>query len=170
MNGFRAMAQGAAALLLAAFAGTPADAAVAESAVGCVAVETATGEAVFRVEIARTPAQQAQGLMWRDQLQPDFGMLFLYDTPRPVSFWMKNTFLPLDILFVRPDGRIHRIARDTEPLSLDGIPSGAPVVAVLEIVGGTSDRLGIRPGSRVYHPEIRGSGADAPDLAAGCRR
>lgn len=90
--------------------------------------------------------------MHRQSLAPDRGMIFPYDPPRPASFWMKNTLIPLDLIFVRPDGTIGSIAANAVPLSLDPIPSGEPVTAVLEIAGGRSAELGIRPGDKVSWP------------------
>lgn len=106
----------------------------------------------FRVEIAETPAQQARGLMFRTEVATDAGMLFDYGSPRPVTMWMKNTLVPLDMLFIDADGAVVRIERWTTPLSLDSISSGAPVVAVLELRGGAADRLGLAAGDRVSHP------------------
>jgi uncharacterized membrane protein (UPF0127 family) len=103
----------------------------------------------FTVEVARTPQQQATGLMHRDSLAPDRGMIFPYDPPQPASFWMKNTLIPLDIIFIRPDGTIARIAANTTPMSLEPIPSLEPVSAVLEIAGGRSAELGLSEGDRV---------------------
>ena len=103
----------------------------------------------FTAEVARTPEQQAQGLMHRQSLAPDRGMLFPYAPPQPASFWMKNTLIPLDIIFIRPDGTIARIAEQTVPLSLEPVPSLEPVSAVLEIAGGRAAELGIKPGDRV---------------------
>jgi uncharacterized protein len=82
----------------------------------------------------------------------DQGMLFDFGHIEPVSMWMQNTYLPLDMLFIRPDGTIARIAANTEPLSTRTIPSGEPVLAVLELNAGTAARLGIRPGDRIEHP------------------
>ena len=104
------------------------------------------------MEIARTPEEQATGLMNRGELAPDRGMIFPYDPPRDASFWMKNTLIPLDMIFIRPDGTIARIAENTVPLSLDPVASLEPVAAVLEIAGGRSAELGIRPGDRVTWP------------------
>lgn len=103
----------------------------------------------FIVEVARTPEQQAQGLMFRQSLAPDRGMIFPYEAAQPASFWMKNTLIPLDIIFIRPDGTIARIAENTVPLSLDPIPSLEPVSAVLELAGGRARALGISEGDKV---------------------
>jgi uncharacterized membrane protein (UPF0127 family) len=117
-----------------------------------VVIETAAGQRHrFTVELALDGAQQAQGLMFRRDLAPDAGMLFLYGRPREVSMWMKNTLIPLDMLFIADDGRIVEIAERTVPGSLQTIPSGRPVAAVLELNGGTAARLGITPGDRVRH-------------------
>ncbi|MFC1459660.1 DUF192 domain-containing protein [Microvirga arabica] len=106
----------------------------------------------FRVEVARNDADRAQGLMYRRSMPGDQGMLFDFGRVEPVSMWMQNTYLPLDMLFIRPDGTIARIAANTEPLSTRTIPSGEPVLAVLELNAGTAAKLGIKPGDRVEHP------------------
>ena len=113
-----------------------------------------SGERVhrFTVEIARTPKEQEIGLMNRSSLAPDRGMIFPYDQPHPAAFWMKNTLIPLDMIFIRADGTIARIAANTVPLSLEPVPAGEPVAAVLEIAGGRSAELGIREGDRVEWP------------------
>jgi uncharacterized membrane protein (UPF0127 family) len=103
----------------------------------------------FAVEIARTPQEQAYGLMNRSELAPDRGMIFPYDPPQGVAFWMKNTLIPLDMVFVRADGSIANIADNTVPLSLEPVPSDGPVKAVLEIAGGRAAELGIKPGAKV---------------------
>ena len=103
----------------------------------------------FVVEVARTKEEQARGLMERQSLAPDRGMLFPYETPQPVAFWMKNTLIPLDMIFVAPGGRILRIEANTVPLSLEPVGSGDPVEAVLELAGGRSAELGIAAGDRV---------------------
>jgi|SRR5882724_1076186 len=103
----------------------------------------------FRVEIARTDTEREQGLMYRDKLAPDAGMLFFYPTDRPVAFWMKNTLIPLDMIFIKRDGTVLSIAERTVPFSEASIPSGEPVAAVLEVNGGTASHLGIKPGDRV---------------------
>jgi uncharacterized membrane protein (UPF0127 family) len=113
-------------------------------------IETSAGLSLaFRVELARTEAERAQGLMYREKLAPDAGMLFIYPTDRPVAFWMKNTLIPLDMLFIQRDGTILSIVERAVPLSEATIPSGAPVAAVLEVNGGTVSHLGIKPGDHV---------------------
>lgn len=97
----------------------------------------------FQVEIARTPDEQAKGLMFRKQLPPLGGMLFPFDPPQVASFWMKNTVIPLDMIFIRPDGTIAHIAANTEPYSLTPVSSGQMNSAVLEIAGGRAAELGI---------------------------
>jgi hypothetical protein len=109
----------------------------------------------FQVEVMREEADRAQGLMYRRSLAPDRGMLFDFGRVEPVSMWMKNTYLSLDMLFIRPDGTIARIAADTEPLSTRTISSGEPVNGVLEFAAGTAARLGIKAGDRVEHPMFR---------------
>ena len=103
----------------------------------------------FTVEVARTPEEQAHGLMDRQSLAPDRGMVFPYEPAQPVVFWMKNTYIPLDIIFIAPGGRILRIEANTVPLSLDPVGSGDAVEAVLEIAGGRAAELGIASGDRV---------------------
>lgn len=116
-------------------------------------IRTASGKThSFNVEVARTESEQARGLMFRDSLAPDSGMIFPMDPPRPASFWMKNTVIPLDMIFVRPDGAIARIAAETVPHSLDPVESGEPVSAVLELAGGRAAELGIAEGDKVSWP------------------
>lgn len=113
-------------------------------------IRTASGTThAFKVEVARTESEQARGLMFRDSLPADGGMIFPMTPPRPASFWMKNTVTPLDMLFIRADGTIARIAADTVPYSLDPVDSGEPVAAVLELAGGRAAALGIAEGDRV---------------------
>ncbi|HKX89908.1 MAG TPA: DUF192 domain-containing protein [Sphingopyxis sp.] len=97
----------------------------------------------FRIEIARTDEEQARGLMFRTSLPADSGMLFPFPKPKIASFWMKNTLIPLDMIFIRADGSIDRIAENTIPESLEPVVSGGEVSAVLELPGGTAARLGI---------------------------
>lgn len=119
---------------------------------GELAIETTDGRTHnFRVEIARTPDQRAQGLMYRRQMAPDAGMLFLFDGVEERAMWMKNTFIPLDMLFIDERGKIVRIEQRTVPHSLRTILSGGPVAAVLELNAGTAARLAIGPGDRVIY-------------------
>ena len=106
---------------------------------------------MFTVEIADTDATRERGLMFRQRLPEGRGMLFDFGEPRPVSMWMKNTYIPLDMLFIRPDGTIAYIAENTVPKSLDTIGISEPVKAVLEIPGGTAKKLDIHSGNVVYH-------------------
>ena len=112
---------------------------------------TSRGPVNFQVEVAADDAARARGLMYRKSLAPDRGMLFDFHTPRPVAFWMRNTYVSLDMIFIRADGRILSIARNTTPLSEEGVPSGGPVRAVLELVGGRAAEIGALPGDRVRH-------------------
>lgn len=113
-------------------------------------ITTAAGKTHrFVVEIAATPEEQAQGLMNRQSLAPDRGMIFPYQPPQPVAFWMKNTLIPLDMIFIAPGGRILRIEANTVPLSLEPVGSGEAVEAVLELAGGRSAELGIAAGDKV---------------------
>ena len=116
-------------------------------------IVTANGQRQnFKVEVARNDADRAQGLMYRRAMPADQGMLFDFAKVAPVSMWMQNTYLPLDMLFVRPDGTIARVAANTEPLSTRTIASGEPVLAVLELNAGTAAKQGIKPGDRIEHP------------------
>ena len=103
----------------------------------------------FSVEVADTPEAQARGLMFRTDLGDNEGMIFPYDGTRAQSFWMKNTSLPLDIIYIGPDRRISNIAAETEPYSLDPVYSVGPVLGVLELRGGRAAELGIEPGDLV---------------------
>jgi uncharacterized protein len=113
---------------------------------------SASGPHRFTVEVAETPAQMEQGLMFRRTMAPDAGMLFDYKAPVVATMWMKNTLIPLDMLFVDAQGRIVNIHQRAVPQSLDVIASAAPVRAVIELNGGTAERLGIVPGDKVQHP------------------
>lgn len=109
----------------------------------------------FRAWLAATDARREQGLMFVRSLEQDQGMWFQFDVPDMLNFWMKNTFIPLDIVYVAGDGRIVRIADRAAPFSLTPIPSGVPAVAVLELGGGVAKRLGIRAGD---HATFRPTG------------
>jgi uncharacterized protein len=112
-------------------------------------IASKTGVHAFQVEMAITPEEKERGLMFRRELPDGQGMLFDFQFDQNVAFWMKNTYIPLDMLFIRADGRILRIAENTEPLSERNVPSGGPVRAVLEVIGGTAKKLGIAAGDRV---------------------
>jgi uncharacterized protein len=114
-----------------------------------VLVEAGASQYRFEVEIADDPVERAEGLMYRRSLADNAGMLFLYPKPQPVEFWMKNTPLSLDIVFVREDGTIAHIAESTTPMSEQLIPSGEPVRAVLEVKAGTMRLLGVTAGDRL---------------------
>jgi hypothetical protein len=118
-------------------------------------IASKTGVHIFAVEIANTEAQREKGLMYRKNLPDGQGMLFDFKREQDVSFWMQNTYIPLDMIFIRGDGSILRIVENAEPLSTRTIPSGGPVLAVLEVIGGTARKLGIAPGDRVAHPIFR---------------
>ncbi len=115
-------------------------------------IATRSGVHVFAVEVVDNDADRAKGLMYRKELPEGRGMLFDFHREQEVSFWMQNTYISLDMVFIRGDGRILRIAENTEPLSTRLIPSGGPVRAVLEVVAGTTQKLGIAPGDRVASP------------------
>ena len=122
-----------------------------------VEIASKTGVHVFTVEIADTELARERGLMFRKELQPGRGMLFDFHREQQVGFWMKNTLIPLDMIFIDGRGRIVSIAQDAKPMSEDVIMSGGQVRAVLEVDGGTARRLGIAPGDRVYNPIFSGS-------------
>ena len=112
---------------------------------------TARGAHVIDVEVTETPAEKAQGLMFRTRLADTSGMLFFYETPQEITMWMRNTYIPLDMVFIRADGIVHRIEVRTEPLSENIIASKGDVTACLELAGGAAERLGLKPGDRVEH-------------------
>jgi uncharacterized protein len=117
-----------------------------------IEIASKNGVHVFSVELALTDEERERGLMFRKQLPEGRGMLFDFKREQEVSMWMENTYIPLDMIFIRRDGRIWRIAENTEPLSRAIISSNGPVLAVLEVIGGTAKKLGIAPGDRVGAP------------------
>ncbi|RFC62984.1 DUF192 domain-containing protein [Fulvimarina endophytica] len=123
-------------------------------------VRIVTGDTthVIDAEIADTDEERRTGLMFREEMAPDHGMLFDFGDSREVTMWMENTLIPLDMLFIEEDGTILSIKRNAEPLSRAVIPSGGPVRYVLELNGGAAKRLGIEPGDRVEHELIAPSG------------
>lgn len=112
------------------------------------------GQARFTVEIADDPGERATGLMNRETLPMSHGMLFLFEAPQPVSFWMKNTLIPLDLLFLTADGTVARVHRNAVPLDLSPIPGGSDILAVLEVNGGIAERFGIVEGTVLRHPRL----------------
>ena len=115
-------------------------------------IVTKSGVQVFSVEMAKTEKERETGLMYRKELADGRGMLFDFSPEQQVSMWMKNTFLSLDMIFIGANGRILRIAENTEPQSLKIISSGGPAKGVLEVIAGTAKKYGIAPGDQVVHP------------------
>jgi uncharacterized protein len=142
----------AVAVALCAFAGAAARAASVQP----LEIVTKNGVQVFSVEMATTEQEKKTGLMYRKELPDGKGMLFDFSPEQQVSMWMKNTYISLDMIFIRADGRILRIAENTEPLSTKIIPSGGPAKGVLEVIAGTAKKYGIEPGDRVAHPLFNG--------------
>jgi uncharacterized protein len=138
----------AAALAVWAFAGVGAKAASIQP----LEIVTKTGVQVFSVEMATTDQEKETGLMYRKELPDGKGMLFDFSPEQQISMWMKNTYISLDMIFIRADGRILRIAENTEPESTRIISSGGLAKGVLEVIAGTARKYGIAPGDRVAHP------------------
>jgi uncharacterized protein len=135
--------------------------AFASSAAGAASFQpleivTKSGVHVFSVELATTEEEKTTGLMYRKELPDGKGMLFDFSPEQQVSMWMKNTYISLDMIFIRADGSILRIAENTEPLSTKIIPSGGLAKGVLEVAAGTAQKYGIQPGDRVAHPLFNG--------------
>jgi len=118
-------------------------------------LHTAQGQQVIDIEITETPDEMMRGLMFRKQLADKAGMLFLYDDPREVTMWMENTYIPLDMVFIRADGTVHRIQAWTEPFSRAIVASRGNVVACLELAGGAAERLGLKAGDRVEYAAFK---------------
>lgn len=124
---------------------------------GTVVLKTKTGEHRYTVEIATTNGERAKGLMFRRSLPEDSGMLFIYDPPQPVGMWMRNTYIPLDMVFITGEGTVRRVEANTEPFSTDLINSGGDVAAVLELNAGQAAKIGVRPGDQVIFPGLEGA-------------
>ena len=120
-------------------------------------LHTATGDYSFIIEIADTDAERAKGLMFRSSLAPDAGMLFDYHQEQETAFWMQNTLIPLDMIFIGADGIVKNIHVNAKPLDTTSIPSGGPVRFVLEIAGGRSKEIGLAVGDRMEHPRVGAS-------------
>ncbi len=119
-----------------------------------ISVDTKAGPHAFSVEVAADDETRERGLMYRMSMAPDAGMLFDFHTPQLVSFWMENTVIPLDMLFVRADGTIARIKENATPYSRENIPSGEPIELVIELNGGRAGALGIVEGAKVHAPDL----------------
>ncbi len=115
-------------------------------------VDTASGPHLFKVEVMSTDAERERGLMDRRSLARDRGMLFDFHRETPVYFWMKNTYIPLDMIFVSSSGRVVSVKHDAKPLDETIIPSGAPAQGVIEVIAGVADAIGVKPGDEVKHP------------------
>ncbi|MBV9824487.1 MAG: DUF192 domain-containing protein [Alphaproteobacteria bacterium] len=144
-------------LLLPAAFGPPALAQLAQFPKAELSVVTASGPQKFTVEVATSPAQMEQGLMFRRNMAADAGMIFDFNPPSPAAMWMKNTIIPLDMLFVDAQGRVVDVHERAVPESLDTIGGTKLVRAVIELNGGTAARLGIKPGDRVIFPQFFGN-------------
>ena len=140
--------------LFAALVLFPVAALAAPLPVETITIDTKTGPHSFQVEVAADDESRERGLMYRKEMAPDAGMLFDFHTPQLVSFWMENTILPLDMLFVRRDGSIARIKANATPYSRENIPSGEPVQLVIELNAGRAAALGITEGAKVHAPEL----------------
>lgn len=119
-------------------------------------LHTSKGIKVISVEITETQEEKMKGLMFRPSLPDNQGMIFAYDPPREITMWMRNTYIPLDMVFIRSDGIVHRIEAWTRPLSEEIIASRGDVAACLELAGGAAERIGLKPGDRVEHPMFGG--------------
>jgi len=117
-----------------------------------VTIKTGKGEFVFNTELAITNRQRQMGLMFRKSMAQDEAMLFTWQTPQPISMWMKNTLISLDMIFIRQGGVVANIGKATTPLSLDSVSSDGDVAAVLEVIAGTAERIGLKKGDLVVLP------------------
>lgn len=123
---------------------------------GTIVLETETGDHSFDIEVMTTDRERARGLMYRRSLPERSGMLFLYDRPQGATMWMKNTFIPLDMVFIAPGGTVHRIERNAEPFSTEVISSEGAIIAVLELNAGEADRIALKRGDKVIYPGLGG--------------
>lgn len=144
-----------AAFLIALILSVPLDISQA-AGTGTIVLKTETGDHNYDIEVATTDQDRAIGLMYRRSLPENSGMLFLYDRPQPAAMWMKNTFIPLDMIFIAPDGTVQRIETYTEPFSTRSIESGGHVVGVLELNAGQADKIGLKRGDKVIYPGMTG--------------
>jgi uncharacterized protein len=121
---------------------------------GTLVLKTTTGDRNFTIEVATTDQERALGLMFRRSLPENSGMLFIYDPPQSATMWMKNTLIPLDMVFISAEGKVHRIESNTEPFSTTVIPSEGEVVGVLELNAGEADKIGLKRGDKVVYPGL----------------
>ena len=121
---------------------------------GTLVLKTATGDHSVTIEVATSDQERALGLMFRRSLPENAGMLFLYDRPQPAAMWMKNTLIPLDMVFIAADSTVHRIESNTEPFSAALISSEGPVVGVLELNAGEAGKIGLKRGDKVIYPGL----------------
>ncbi|MDH3742123.1 MAG: DUF192 domain-containing protein [Hyphomicrobiales bacterium] len=140
-------------LIVAPVAGNAQDAMRVET----VTVTTARGTFKFQTEIADTQSTRERGLMFRKTMLPDRAMLFHWGQPLVASMWMQNTYISLDMLFIAGDGTVRYVAENTKPLSRDIVSAGTMVAGVLEVIAGTAERIGLKPGDKVAHPIFDGS-------------
>ncbi|SDE92279.1 DUF192 domain-containing protein [Limimaricola pyoseonensis] len=149
--------------LLAALMALAGPAAAAVCAEDEVLLRGEWGQARFDVEVADDDAERARGLMFVEEMPRMSGMLFVYDSPRFASFWMRNTLIPLDIIFAGADGRVRHVHEGAVPLDETPIPGGPDIQYVLEVNGGMAGRLGIAPGDTMRHPAIGSAATPAAD-------
>jgi uncharacterized protein len=121
---------------------------------GTIVFKTETGEHSFDIEVMTTFGERARGLMFRRSLPAKSGMLFVYDRPQAATMWMKNTYIPLDMVFIAEGGAVHRIEANTEPFSTALIPSEGDIIAVLELNAGAAARIGLKPGDQAIYPGL----------------
>ena len=121
---------------------------------GRLVLHTTTGDFAFSVEVVDTPAGREKGLMYRTELAKDAGMLFDFKREQPVAFWMQNTLIPLDMVFIAADGTVKSVHANARPMDTTSIPSGGPVQFVLEIPGGRSAEIGLKAGDMMDHPRV----------------
>jgi uncharacterized protein len=121
---------------------------------GTLVLKTTTGDHNFTIEVATTDQERALGLMFRRSLPENSGMLFIYDPPQSATMWMKNTLIPLDMVFISAEGKVHRIESNTEPFSTTVIPSEGEVAGVLELNAGEADKIGLKRGDKVVYPGL----------------
>ncbi|MDJ0512757.1 MAG: DUF192 domain-containing protein [Methyloceanibacter sp.] len=126
-------------------------------------LKTDKGAHSYTVEIAETPGEKARGLMFRRSMPQDRGMIFIYDPPQRATMWMRNTYIPLDMIFITEKGTVLRIEANTEPFSTDVIDAGGITKAVLELNAGEAARIGLKPGDHVVFPGLASEPGTAPE-------